>query len=439
MISQEYKKLANWALDYALSNGCSQARVVVYSGVDNSFEYRDSQLDKLEQSSEAGMSICVYVDDRYSSFSTNRLDKEELKNFIKQGIESTHYLAIDKYRTLPPVERQYKGRKEDLELYDKALEKISVDDKLRILKESVNEVYGKDKRLISVSAAYSDGTSESYMVDSNGFEGENATTYYNLSAETSMQDKDDARPSSYWYDASIFWNKLEKKGITQQAYERTLRKLGQTKINSGAYKMLVDNLTVSRLLSPIISSLYGSSIQQKNSFLIDKLGEKIMSEKITIVDSPHIKQTRGARWFDGEGVATKRRTVIDSGVLSTYYLDTYYAAKLSMEPTIQSPSILVMSKGEKSFEELIKSIDKGIWVTGFNGGNSNSTTGDFSLGVEGFLVEKGNVTTPINEMNITGNLLTLWQNIEEIGNDPRVNSPVQIPSILFNNVSFNGK
>lgn len=440
MIEEQYKSLADWALKYALENGCSDARIVVYSGIDNSFEYRDIQLDKLEQSSENGMSFHVYVNGRYSSFSTNRLEKEELRSFIKRGIESTRYLARDEFRKLPDPERLYQDTGFNLDLFDNKLSDIPVDDKLKLLKDSVHEVYKKDSRLISVSTAYSDGTSETYMISSNGFRGETATTYYNLSSEVSMKDSESgARPSSYWYDASIFWDKLQKQGITEEAYKRTLQKLGQRKIASGKYKMLVDNQVVSRLLSPLISSLYGSAIQQKNSFLIEKLGQKIVSDKISLLDNPHIPQARGARWFDSEGVATRKMNVIENGVLANYYLDTYYANKLAMEPTIQSPSILLMDAGKRDFNQIMSAIDRGIWVTGFNGGNSNSTTGDFSWGIEGFLIEGGKPTIPLNEMNITGNLLVLWQNILEIGNDPRVSSPWRIPSVLFDDVNFNGK
>jgi PmbA protein len=202
--------------------------------------------------------------------------------------------------------------------------------------------------------------------------------------------------------------------------------------------MLIDNLSGGRLLSPLISALYGSAIQQKNSFLIDKLGEKIVSEKITLIDDPHIPQARGARWFDGEGVATKKSSIIEKGVLGMYFIDTYYGGKLGMEPTVQAPSIINFQLGDKNFDQLLATIDKGIWITGFNGGNSNSTTGDFSFGIEGFLIENGQPVKPLNEMNITGNLLTLWQNIIEIGNDPRLTSSWRIPSILFDAVNFSG-
>jgi PmbA protein len=122
-----------------------------------------------------------------------------------------------------------------------------------------------------------------------------------------------------------------------------------------------------------------------------------------------------------------------------YFLDTYNSEKLNMEPTISSPSIVTLELGERNFEQILASIDKGIWVTGFNGGNSNSTTGDFSFGIEGFLIENGKAVKPLNEMNITGNLLTLWQEVLEVGNDPRTNSNWRIPCILFDKVNFSGK
>ncbi|MDR1369946.1 MAG: TldD/PmbA family protein [Dysgonamonadaceae bacterium] len=439
MISQKHKDLARWAMQYALNKGCSDARVSVYSGTNNSFDYRDTQLEKLEQSSENGMSIQLYVDGRYGSYSTNRLDKAELERFISNGIEATRFLAKDEFRQLPQPERYYKGDGKGLDIYDNNYNQVSVDDKMAIIKANAAEVYGKDERLISVSASYSDGISSSYAITSNGFEGESDTTYFSVSADTSMKGSNDTRPSSYWYDSAIFWDKLEKSGIGKTAYERTVRKLGQEKIESGVFPMIVDNTQITRLLSPVISAINGNSIQQKNSFLIDKLDQQIISDKFTLIDDPHVPGARGSRWFDGEGIATKKRTVIENGVLKMYYVDTYSGLKLEMEPTVQSPSLLTCVHGNKNFDQILATMEKGIWVTGFNGGNSNSTTGDFSFGIEGFLIENGKATKPLNEMNITGNLLELWKNVVEIGNDPKLNSSWRIPAILFDKVNFSGK
>jgi PmbA protein len=438
MISKENKELAKWAMQYALDKGCSDARVSLYSRTGNSFEYRDTQVDRLEQSNENGMSIQLFVDGRYASYSTNRLNKKELEGYIAKGVEATRFLAKDEFRKLPQPERYYSGDGKGLDTYDNETDKVTVDDKMTIIKDIAAEIYGTDQRLISVSAGYDDDKSSSYMVASNGFEGEAESTQFSVSAMASMKGEGDARPSDYWYDSSIFWNKLQKQGIGKTAYERTLRKLGQEKIKSGVFPMLLDNTQSSRLLSPIISALNGNNLQQKNSFLINKIGEKIASDKFTLIDDPHIPQAYGARWFDGEGVATVKRTVIENGILRTYYIDTYSGAKMNAEPTVQSPSVLTCTLGDKNFEQLLASIKKGIWVTGFNGGNSNSTTGDFSFGIEGFLIENGKTVKPINEMNITGNLLTLWENLIETGNDPRLISSSRMPSILFDAVSFSG-
>mgnify|MGYP000665536330 FL=1 len=144
------------------------------------------------------------------------------------------------------------------------------------------------------------------------------------------------------------------------------------------------------------------------------------------------------RSFDSEGIATQQRKVFDQGILQTYYIDTYYANKLGTQPTVSSPSILTMPLGTKDMNGLVASVDKGVLVTGFNGGNCNTTTGDFSYGIEGFLIEKGQLTQPVNEMNITGNMLTLWSSLAETGNDPRFSSSWRIPSLLFDGVDFSG-
>ena len=439
MITRDNKELAKWAMQYALSKGCSDARVSVYSRTDNSFEYRDTQLDRLQQANESGMTITMFVDSRFASYSTNRLNnRKELERYIANGVEATRYLAKDEFRKLPRPELYYKGDGKGLDTFDNNADKVSVDEKLALTRDTAAEIFGTDPRLISVTSDYSDRKSGTYMVSSNGFEGDTVSTSFSLSAGAAIRSEGHERPSGYWSDSSIFWDKLEKQGIGKIAYERTVRKLGAEKIASGFFPMLMDNTMSSQLLSPILSALNGNSIQQKNSFLIDKLGEKIISDKFTLIDDPHIPQARGARWYDGEGVATVKRTVIDKGVLRTYYIDTYSAAKMDVEPTVQSSSTLICEHGSRNFDQIMASLDRGIWVTGFNGGNSNNTTGDFSFGVEGFLIENGKIVKPVNEMNITGNILTLWNNLLEVGNDPRLTSSSRIPALLYDAVSFSG-
>lgn len=438
MISNENKKLAQWAMDYALKNGCQAAKVSLYSGLNTSFELRDAQMDKLQQASESRMSLFLYVDGRYGTYSTNRLDKKELESFIRNGVESTRYLAEDEARVLPDASRYYKGGKPDLQLLDPQFSAVNPDNKVALAQAIAEEALGKDPRIISVESSYGDGDGFSYQITSNGFEGETQQSWYSLSASVAVKGEGEARPSSYWYESSLYLDKLVKEGVGQKALERTLQKIGQKKTKSGRYTMVVDPMNSGQLLRPMLSAIFGSALQQKNSFLLDKLGQKVGSDKFTLLDEPHLIGASGARYFDSEGVATERRSVFDKGVLKTYYIDTYNAKKMDVDPTVANPSILVMQLGNKDLNGLISDVAHGILVTGFNGGNSNSSTGDFSYGIEGFLIEKGKLTLPLSEMNVTGNMITLWNSLAETGNDPRLNSSWRIPSLVFEGVDFSG-
>ncbi|NDV57262.1 TldD/PmbA family protein [Bacteroides sp. 519] len=438
MISDSNKKLAQWAMDFALKNGCQAARVNLYSGSNTTFELRDAKMDKLQQASESGLSLSLYVDGRYGNYSTNRLEKKELESFIKNGIDSTRYLAKDEARVLPDASRYYKGGMPDLQLYDSKMANINPDEKVALAVAAANEVMGKDSRIISVDSSYNDGEQFGYRLASNGFEGETKQSWCSLSTGVSIKGEGEARPSDGWWDSSLYFDKLIKTGIGQTALTRVLRKLGQQKIKSGKYTMVVDPVNASRLISPMMSALNGGALQQRNSFLMNKLGEKVGSEKFTLMDEPHLMQASGARYFDGEGIATQRRPIYENGVLKTYFIDTYNAKKMGVEPTISGASILVLQPGNKNLEQLIAGLNNAILVTGFNGGNSNSSTGDFSFGIEGFLIENGKLTTPLSEMNVTGNMITLWNSFVEAGNDPRLSSSWRIPSLVFEGVDFSG-
>lgn len=437
MTKQEKYNLAKWAMNHALENGAQQASVSISNSRSSSVEVRDEKIDKLEQAIQSNLSIRLFVDNRYSAHSTNRLKKEELAHFIEEAIAGTRYLSEDEFRTLPDPDLYYKGGGPDLNTLDKSFDNHDPQEKIQLAFSAEKEVLGKDDRIISVTASYYDGLHERVMVTSNGFEGDTANSYYGLNTQVSVKG-DDARPESYWSESAIFYNELKKKGVGAKALERALKKIGQKKLESGKMAMIVENRTLSRLFSPLISALNGSAIQQKNSFLVDKLGEKVFSEKLSITDDPFIISGRGSRLFDSEGLATKKRSVFENGVLKNYFIDTYYGKKLGMEPTSGSNTNLVFKLGDKDLEGLIASVDRGILVTGFNGGNTNGATGDFSYGIEGFLIEKGKIVQPVSEMNITGNMKELWSNIGEIGNDVNENSSWLTPSILFEGVDFSG-
>lgn len=437
MTKEEKYNIAKWAMNHALENGAQQVSVSISNSKSSSIEVRDEKIDKLEQAIESSLSIRLFVDNKYSAHSTNRMNKEDLARFIEEAIEGTKYLAEDEFRSLPEPELYFKGEPKDLKTLDSDFDKIVPQDKIDLAFAVEKEALGKDERIISVSAAYYDGLDERVIVTSNGFEGDTATSYYGLNSSVSVK-SGDARPESSWSENAIAFSALKKDEVGKTALKRALDKIGQQKIESGKMAMIVENKQVGRLFSPLIQALNGSSIQQKNSFLMDKLDEKVFSEKLTITDNPFIVGGRGSRLFDSEGLATRVRPVFNKGVLKTYYIDTYYGKKLQMAPTGGSTTNLVFETGDKDLQGLIASVKKGILVTGFNGGNSNGSTGDFSYGIDGFLIENGKIVKPVSEMNITGNMKQLWSNIGDVGNDVNKNSSWLAPSILFEGVDFSG-
>jgi PmbA protein len=438
MTKEEKYTLARWAVDHALERGAQQAKAIINDSQNNSISVREEKIENLEQSIENGLAIFLYVDKKYSVHSTNRLDnKKELAKFIDEAIEGTRYLAEDEYRRLPDPDLYYKGGGPELNTFDDRYGSVDPQAKIATAFAVEKEALGKDERVVSVTASYDDGMTGTVMVTSNGFEGDRANTFYSLSASVSVK-QGDARPSDSWHESALFYDKLKNSRIGKTALEKALKKLGQEKIESANMPMIIENRFAGQSLGPLIQALNGSAIQQKNSFLIDMLGKEVGSDKLTLVDDPFIVSGRGSRLFDNEGLALQKRTIFEKGVLKSYYIDTYYGKKLGMDPTSGSTTNLVFETGGKNLEDMIASLDKGILVTGFNGGNSNGSTGDFSYGIEGFLIEKGKIVKPVSEMNVTGNFLQLYKNLAEVGNDVYEDTAWRTPSLLFNNVSFSG-
>lgn len=437
MTKKEKYDLALWAMDFALNNGATQAAVSISNNISNSVEVREKKTDKLEQAQQNSMSVRLYVDKKYSSHSTNRMNKQDLSDFIIEAIASTRYLSEDEFRTLPEPELYYKSEPEDLKTVDPGFAGYETREKIGIALAIENEALGKDERVISVSASYYDSFHEFILVTSNGFRGDSSVTRFGLNASVSVNGGD-SRPESYWGESSLFFNTLIKKGIGETALTRGLQKIGRKKVASGKMSMIIENRQAGRIFSPVISALNGSAIQQKNSFLTDMKGTKVFSDKLTVTDDPFIISGRGSGYFDNEGIATKRRAIIENGVLRNYYTDSYYSKKLGLEPTSGDTTNLIFKTGTKEISQLVAGVEKGILVTGFNGGNCNGSTGDFSYGIEGFYIENGELRYPVSEMNITGNMKELWSNILAMGSDINTNSAWLTPSILFEGVDFSG-
>ena len=208
MITTEDKALAQWALEEAVQLGCSGCRISLSQGKESSIELRNQQIDKWIESSERQMVITLYINDRFGAISTNRLEKNELKAFIKEGIATTKLLEPDADRQMPNPILYYKGGGEDLKQYDDSFENITIKDKLDRVKQIMAQMEDSNLEIISKESSYSDLQAYNYIIDSQGFEGDLRGTNFGVSAVVSLMDHDGARPEASWYDSSLRWGDL---------------------------------------------------------------------------------------------------------------------------------------------------------------------------------------------------------------------------------------
>jgi PmbA protein len=437
MDMKEKQNLAEMVIDHALKGGAQQVSVSINESRSNNIEIRDQKIDNLTESNRNSLAIKLFVDKKYSSHSTNRLRKDDLFKFTDEAIAATKFLGEDEFRSLPDPELYYKGGGTEPNILDTSLETVDPKIKIGLARQAHEEAFGKDERIISVSSYYSDSVRNRLLVTSNGFSGNNARSDISLTVSVAVK-SDTGRPDDYWYESALFFDKLKKDNIGKNALDRVLQKFGIKKIPSGKYPMVVENRVVQNLLSPFYNALQGNSIHQKQSFLTGKLDKSVGSKVMTITDDPGLPMGPGSKLFDDEGLASVKRAILEDGVLRNFYIDTYYGRKLKMKPTTGNSSNIIFRQGTRDMAAMVSSLKKGIAVTGFNGGNCNGSTGDFSYGIDGFYVENGKIIHPVNEMNITGNMNEIWFRLAEAGNDIIESSSARIPSLLFENIDFSG-
>ena len=465
MINNNEINIAKFCIESALAQGASAARASLTKSIIDSCMMLNGELDKVTHSADRSIYLYIYADGRYGTFSTNRLEKSELEDFIGKAIDMVRMLGEDACRTLPTYERTAKDAKtgRELNLYDENFEASSSE--LRLVRageltqfESLTRSTDKDGfniysewghayHLISEECEYTESFEDNYVCDSQGFEGRHTETSFSAFCEMTIEDRDGNKYSGFWWDATPKLKDLNLKECSNNALEKAVRQIDPKSRRGGRYKMVVDCNAASRLVSPLFTALNASSIQQKMSFLDESIGKQIFPEGLTIMDLARTPGKAGSRLFDTEGVRTTDSPIIENGVVKKYFVNTYMSNKMGIEPTVEDisrPCVMPYVKGEAlsdteksiSLKDILQHCSNGILVTGFNGGNCNPATGDFSFGIEGFAFAKGKITHPVREMLITGNLIDLWNSLIAAGTDARNSARWQIPSLAFDGVSF---
>lgn len=442
LLTNEEIQTARHCLQYCLSLGAAQVRVSLNKSLMNLTGLLNGEVDKVSHALDRSLQLAIFADGRYGTFSSNRLEIPELEAFIREAVDTVRMLEPDSLRSLPDPSRQVRGAGSGLELglYDPAYEGLDADKRRSMALESC--FWGRrdqlDFKLVSEEGEYSDSVFDMLVLDSNSLEARHTETSFELGYESTVEDADGKRYSAYWWEASSSLKDFKTEDCARKAALRAAAQMHPRDIAPGKYNLIVDSENASKLVSPLVSALGGSALQLKNSFLEGKLGEKLFPECFTLWDRPCTPGATGSRLFDSEGVATADAPVIEKGVVKRYFLNTYFARKMQMEPTVEDVSRLWMEPvgGLASLDELLERVGEGILVTGFNGGNSNPATGNFSYGVEGFLVSGGKIVHPVREVLVTGDFIGLWNKLIATADDARPCMSRLIPSLAFKNVDF---
>ncbi len=436
-------EIADWAMEEARKLGAQAARVEL-SCIDMlGVQCEDAEVSTLQQNSGCGLVMRLFVDGRFGSYSTNRLDKSEISTLLANGIACTRLLSPDLDRTLPDPSRYYRSASlAQCEADSKALGSYKANrpdaDPVQMALSVYAPIAGKDPRLIHVTTQLGSRSGWQYIADTQGFRGigfcSNAYAYTSVS----LQDEGDSKPSDGWMYAGIDYDELLPllPQLAPQALLAAQLRIGATTVRPGHYHLAIEPVCLMKLLDPLLDALGGYSLYAKRSFLADRLGEQIVSPLLNITDQPHRKGAFGACLYDLEGVRTSAQDIIRNGKLCTYFLSTYYARKLKATPTLSGPNVLCIDPGTESRQSLLARYDETVLVTGFLGGNCNEVTGDFSFGIEGQLYVKGTRTQGIAGMNITGNMLQLWQNVCAIANDTERTFDGYFPTLFFEGIEL---
>ncbi len=402
------------------------------------FTTRDGKLEKVQESTSRGLSVEIYAEGRYSSHSTTDLRPENLQAFIAEAVALTKALQPDPFRFIPDP-ALFEGRPAvDLDLVDPALGQVTQAQRQQWC-EAMDAAAGAHDKVISTESTVQDDSYMSAAASSNGFTGTKAETGIWFVSSVSLQDEGDKRPSNYDYLGGHFVSELPDPTVVGQgALERALARLGSVKGPTGAETIVVDRRAAGRLLGSLLGPASARSIQQGRSFWAGKIGQPLASDKLTIIDDPLLVRGFASRLFDGEGIAARQLPILEAGVAKNVYVDTYYGKKAELQPTTGSPSNRVITLGDKDLEALLAQVGAGIYVTSWLGGNSDGTTGDFSFGLEGHLIEGGKIGACVGEMNATGNLVDLFMHLSAVGNDPWKYSSTLVPTLVFEGVQISG-
>jgi PmbA protein len=435
---------AAWAVQTALAEGAQDAEATCVVAERFSAEARDQVLTKLEQSTGRSLTLRVFVNGAKATLSTNDCDGEGLRAFVRETVDAARHVASDPLAGLPDQTHPAECA-EDLDLFSPDVRERAAEAKIGDARAMESCIRAYDPRILNSSGSSVDDASATIaLANSRDFHGEYRSTNVSMGTSPIAQDGKDKRRGSYGTAARSYASLESSQEVARTAARRAIDMCGARKPSTMRVPVIFDRDVAALILVDIFKSLSAANIVTGNSFLIDKIGEKIGSDLVTIVDDGRLPRGLGSSPFDSEGVPTRRTVVFERGVLKTYLYDTYYARKLGAVTTGNAsgggvgPNNFFLEPGRGSRAELIASTPRGVLVLDTIGFASESVTGTYSRGARGFMIENGELAYPIEEFTIAGNFATMLAAVDGVANDLRFDAAVVSPSFRVAEMTISG-
>src|SRR6516162_6447588 len=449
--SSDLKDIAVNVIRQAMQGGATAAEAVAVDGSEFSTTVRLGDVETLKESGSKGIGVRVFIGQRAASTYSSDLSPDGLRTMVEAALRLAKVTSEDPLAGLPTPQEQ--GKLEgDLELYSDDVYSLSNADRIDYARRAERAALDADPRIVnSEGGSFDAAIGYKVLANSHGFVGDYWRSYCSLSAVPIAQVESSAMQRDYWYSVAMTLKKLESpEEIGQVAAQRTLRRLGARKVKTAKVPIVFENTVSGSLVGHIFEAVNGDSVYRGASYLAGKLGEKIAGDNIDVVDDGTLPGLFGTSPFDSEGVASRRTVVVEKGVLKSYLLNTYTAKKLGMQTTGNAsrglagtpgigPGNFFLQPGTKSLQQIIADIKEGLFVTEFLGFGVNLVTGDFSRGASGLWIENGELTYPVEEITVAGNLKDMFSNISEIGGDLEFRSSIASPTLRIEGMTVAGE
>ena len=429
--------IADKCLSKAKKLGSTEASVFVVNSVSENVNIRNRKLDGSTRSENLGITLTTYIGKKKSSISSSNLNEKNLDNLINRCIESTKITPEDELNSLADKELYFNGDK-NLDLYDETI--LENKQKIDYINEAEEEAFSKKDIINTNGSGFSQNKSNFVLANSNGFSDGYKTSQFTAYCEVVSKNNGSMERDYEYSSKRFFQDILKPKDLGAKAAELALKKLNPKKIKSEKLNIVFDKRIAKSFLSTFSSAISSSAIAKGTTFLKDKLNEKVFNDKINIQDKGDIKKANGSRYFDSEGVKIKPLDLVKNGDLKDFLIDTYNGKKIKMQSNGRSSGStnLYFLNGSISFNELINSSKRILYINETIGRGSNLITGDYSVGASGLMIENGEFSYPVSEITIAGNLNDIFKNIS-LANDLEFNYATNSPTMLVEGMIVGGK